>query len=395
MKNQKSIKKGIKITVLVVVVVSLLYCLTSGRLLFGEKYRDYQKFRKTYAKYYMIKDVLKKSAIGYTESCDALPSGTSEDACVTLLHSLDDPYAEYYNPTQFASFERNFAESYDGIGVVIGDVKFKGESDTKVLIYSTFKGSPAEEAGLKPGDIVVKVDGKKMENSDETCEHVLGVPGTEVKVTIERNGNTKTYTMVRAKIEEKPVSYKKLDKKKKIGYISVSTFKEGTFDAFQLAVKDLKNDGYEKIVIDLRNNGGGMTEESYKMADYLLPEGVIVTEKNKSGHEDTHTSDASEAGIEYVVLVNEQTASASEILSCAIQDNKGGKIIGTTTYGKGVTQITQKLTDGSAIKYTITEYFRPNGKTVNKVGITPDIKIKKVDNDSVIFKAAKEALNGN
>lgn len=384
------------LTAFLILVIAFSYCFVTGRILLGEDYKAYQEYQTSFAKYNAIREMLDKEALGYPGKSDKVnPTKVSDDVYVKLMKSLDDPYAEYYTKKEFESFERNFAESYDGVGVVIGDVILKGEKQKRVLVYSVFPDSPAEKAGIKAGDIVLKADGKKVKSSDDTCDHVLGKPGTEVTVTILRDKKEIDYKMKRAKIEEKPVIYKKIDKENKIGYIAVTTFKEGTFDAFQLAVKDLKNVGYNKVIIDLRNNGGGLTMESYKMADYLLPEGIIVTEKDKMGQENVEKSDASAVDLKYVVLVNKQTASASEILSCAIQDNKGGKIIGVKTYGKGVTQKTQKLTDGSALKYTIQEYFRPSGKKVNKVGITPDIIVKKIDDNKVIFEVAKKELLKN
>lgn len=383
-------KKNLVVIGLLIVLVG--YGLFSGRILVGDSYDQFKQFKKTYSKYFYIEDILDEEALEYNSaSSDALMK-LDDKAYTKLIKSMNDPYASYFTVKQYESFERMFAESYDGIGVTIGDVTLKGSDEIRVLVYSVFEDSPAETAGIKPGDFINKVDGEKVKNSDDACDHMLGKAGTEVKVTVESDGAEVTYTMNRAKIEEKPVKYKELDKKNKIGYIYVSTFKEGTCENFKLAVKDLQNAGYNKVIIDLRNNGGGMTYEAYNLADYLLPEGIIVTEKDKKGKEDVHKSDASSASIDYVVLVNKQTASASEIVACAIQDNKGGKIIGSKTYGKGVTQKTQKLADGSAIKFTIQEYFRPSGKTVNKVGVTPDIKVNNPDDDETIFAIAKKEL---
>lgn len=394
MNEKKNYKKRYYVTLIIctLLVAAVLFCYATGRLIIGDNYSRYNEFKQEYSKYFYIQKILKENALGYSASSDGMPSGSGEEIYVNLMKTLDDPYADYFSAKQYESFERKFAESYDGVGISLGDVKIKGEKGIRILIFSTFADSPAEKAGIKPGDFIVKVDGEKMKNSDDTCDHVLGTPGTEVTIMVERKGVMKSFTMERATIEEKPVTYKELDRKNKIGYIYVSTFKEGTSEDFKQAVKDLKNEGYEKFIIDFRNNGGGMTKEAYDLADYILPEGVIVTEKDKRGKEDTHTSDASSAGIDFVLLVNKQTASASEIVACALQDNKAGKIIGETTYGKGVTQASQKLADGSAIKYTVEEYFRPSGKTVNKVGVEPEIKVKNPNNDAAIFKAAKQAL---
>ena len=383
-------KKNFVVIGLLIVLVG--YGLFSGRILVGDSYDQFKQFKKTYSKYFYIENILDEEALEYNSASSDGLMKLDDKAYTKLIKSMNDPYASYFTVKQYESFERMFAESYDGIGVTIGDVTLKGSDEIRVLVYSVFEDSPAETAGIKPGDFINKVDGEKVKNSDDACDHMLGQAGTEVKVTVERDGEETTFTMNRAKIEEKPVKYKELDKKNKIGYIYVSTFKEGTCENFKLAVKDLQNAGYNKIIIDLRNNGGGMTYEAYNLADYLLPEGIIVTEKDKKGKENVHKSDASSASIDYVMLVNKQTASASEIVACAIQDNKGGKIIGSKTYGKGVTQKTQKLADGSAIKFTIQEYFRPSGKTVNKVGVTPDIKVNNPDDDEAIFAIAKKEL---
>lgn len=375
------------------ILVALVWVgIFSGRVLVGEEYQHFKEFKKTYGKYFAIEKMLDEEALGYNSaSSDGIPK-LSEDAYSKLLKNLDDKYAEYYTAKDYETFMRRFAESYDGVGVTIADATLKTDGRKVIIVLSVFKDSPAEEAGIKAGDLITKVDGKEVKNSDEASSHMLGQAGTEVTVTTERDGEEKDYEMLRAKIDYKSVDYEKIDKENKIGYIAISTFKQGTSEEFKLAIKDLKNDGYEKIIIDLRDNGGGMTVEAYDLADYLLPEGVIVTEKNKRGKEESHTSDASSANFEYVVLVNKNTASASEIVACAIQDNKGAKIIGAQTYGKGVTQKTQQLADGSAIKFTIQEYFRPNGKTVNGVGVIPDIKVKNPNDDDAIFAIAKKEL---
>lgn len=384
-------KKNIIAVVTLVIVVC--FGIFSGHILVGEPYQEFKEYKKAYGKYFAIQDLLKDEALGYNEASNSAKIIELDDEdYMNLMSSIDDPYASYFTKKQYESFERNFSESYEGIGVTIADVKIKGDDAIRVLVCSVFEDSPAAHAGVKPGDFINKVDGEKIKNSDDACDHMLGPAGTEVKVTIERKGRETTHAMNRAKIEDKAVSYKKLDKKNRIGYICITSFKEGILENFKLAVKDLKNDGYEKIVIDLRNNGGGLTQEAYDLADYLLPEGIIVTEKNKKGKEDVQKSDPSSANIDYVMLVNKQTASASEILACAVQDNKGGKIIGTKTYGKGVTQKTQKLADGSAIKYTIEEYFRPSGETVNGIGVIPDIEVKNPNDDDAIYAIAKKEL---
>jgi carboxyl-terminal processing protease len=184
------------------------------------------------------------------------------------------------------------------------------------------------------------------------------------------------------------VEYKVYEGHPDVGYISISTFRKDTAKDFKLAVRDLEAEGCDKFIIDLRENGGGLTNESLKIADYLLPACRIMTETTKNGKETVHNSKASSADLNCVVLVNGNTASASEILSAAIQDNDAGTIIGSKTFGKGVTQVTKKFRDGSAIKITSTEYFRPSGDKVNGVGITQDIET----DDSGAMDKALEVL---
>lgn len=366
------------------VMAAVLCCVivfSTGRFVTGDEYKFLKQYKTSYGKYYDLMNFIENNALG-----DYSANNIDESIYRDIIASLDDPYAEYYTKEEYKNFIKKFSESYVGIGIVVSN------SDNGVLINSLIKDAPAEDSGIKPGDILTKVDGKKVKDATDATNRIAGEAGTEVKVTVKRNDEEIEVAVNRAKITQPSVSYNKYDKKKKIGYICVSMFKEGTCQEFKNAVKDLKNDGYEKIIIDFRNNGGGSTVEAYDMADYLLPEGTIVSVVNKSSKKKVIKSDATSAGIDYVLLVNENTASASEIVACAIQDNNGGEIIGTKTYGKGVTQQTHELTDGSVVKITIEEYLRPNGEKVNGVGVVPDILIKNAMDDDKMFETAVKAL---
>lgn len=383
--RKRRVKASIRMFVIGFVLAAVLcvgYGLISGHFMNAEEYKFYKEYRSSYGKYYDLMKFLDEKALSKYEAGEM-----DDNVFRDIIASLNDPYAEYYTPEEYANFEKKFAESYIGIGIAVAD------TDGKVLIASVMDEAPAKEAGIKAGDIIVKVDGKKVKDSTDATTRIAGDVGTDVQVTIDREGTVKEFTVTRQKIVENSVKYSKLDEEKKIGCIQIGMFKEGTTKEFKNAVKDLKSDGYEKFVIDLRNNGGGSTLEAYKLADYLLPEGEVVSIKNKTGKPKAIKSDASCADFEYVVLVNENTASASEIVSCAIQDNDGGMIIGSKTYGKGVTQQTHKLSDGSVVKVTIEEYFRPNGDKVNGVGITPDITVKNPLNNEEIMPMAIKMLS--
>ena len=271
----------------------------------------------------------------------------------------------------------------DYVGVGIGVL----EEDGNVVIKEVFAGSPAEESGIKPEDIILKVDGKKPADVDDAVSMITGDAGTKVTVTIKRGDKTLDFELTRKEIETESVGYDVLKDHDDIGYILISSFTKDTDDDFKLAVKDLKSKGCSKFIIDLRDNGGGLTDSSIEIADYLLPACKIMSENTKDGKETVYNSKASSADLDMVVLVNENTASASEILAAALQDNKAGAIIGTKTFGKGVTQVMHKFEDGTAIKITVTEYFRPSGKTVHGVGITPDIE---AEGEEVLDAALKE-----
>lgn len=351
-----------------IVCVALVYLFPQifpgGTVLPKETKDYYDELDDAYGKYYEITKLIGEEALA-----DFEPKKVDDKVLKDLVDSLDDPYAEYFTAEEYAVFERRFMDEYVGIGVSITD------RDGRVVVVDTVEDGPADVAGVKIDDVILKIDGKKVKDSDDASMKMSGDADTEVRVRIQRGSREKVLKITRAEIEQDSVSYEKYDKKNKIGYIKIDMFKIGTCKEFKLAVKDLKNAGYDRIMIDLRRNGGGLTDEAYKLADYLLPECKTIIEENKQGKKTVHKSKPSSAGIEYVLLVDEGTASASEMVTAAVKDNKGGKVIGTVTYGKGVTQKTHKFEDGSALKITIEEFYGPETK-INEVGIRPDIELK-------------------
>ena len=346
------------------VVCGLFYKFqTIGKFVPQDEFDYFIELNDNYGKYNTI-----LKYIGEDPLAENTPGEIDDAKLKELVASIGDPYAEYYTVDEYKEFEKQYMGDYVGIGVSVTTV------DDKVLIVDVFKDGPAGEAGIKPGDVLIDVDGTKPKDSNEAVELLSGDSGTPVKVTVLREEENLSFDLNRTKIEVKSVEYNELKEDNGIGYIRISSFIKNTAKDFKLAVRDLKNKGCDRFIIDLRNNGGGLTDESIAIADYLLPACKIMSEESKNGNEKVYNSKESSADIKYVVLTNGNTASASEILSGAIQDNKGGLIIGSRTYGKGVTQATHKFNDGTAVKLTVTEYFRPNGKTVNEEGITPDIK---------------------
>ena len=337
---------------------------TFGKFVPNSTYEYYKELEDNYGKYNEILRMIGEDPIATTQ-----PGEIDDEKLKELVASIGDPYAQYFTAEEYKEFERTYAGDYVGIGIAVTD------EDGKIVIKTIMDDGPAAEAGMEPEDVIVSVDGVNPKDSTEAVNMITGENGTSVTVTVDRGGEELDFTMNRAKIDHDTVTYEPLEDNPKIGYIEITSFINGTAKDFKLAVRDLKNQGCEKFIIDLRNNGGGLTDESIEIADYLLPACTIMSEKTKNGEEKVYNSKESSADLEFVVLTSTNTASASEILSGAIQDNKGGLIIGEKTYGKGVTQLTRKFGDGSAVKMTITEYFRPSGKTVNGEGITPDIEV--------------------
>ena len=361
-----------------VIVVLLTEVLGLGKIVLKNKYEYYKELDERYGKYYEIMQFISQDPIAVNEADEI-----GEEELKEIVANTGDPYAQYFTAEEYKEFIKRYAGDYVGIG--IGVV----EEDGRIVIKSVFEDGPAMEAGLKVEDVIVKVDGETPSDVDEAVAMITGEAGTKVLITVERDGSEIEAEIYRAKIDQDSVAYSPLKDYPDVGYIYITSFMHGTGDEFELAVRDLKADGCDKFIIDLRNNGGGLTDESIGIADYLLPACRIMSEKAKDGTEKVYNSKASSADLNFVVLVNENTASASEILSAAIQDNDAGTIIGTTTFGKGVTQLTHQFKDGSAIKITMTEYFRPSGEKVNGVGITPDVIVED-DGEALIDAALRE-----
>lgn len=346
-------------------VLGVIYSVQNfGRFVTQDKYDYYKELDDNYGKYNKILEM-----IGEDPLVEETPGAIDDAKLKELVASTGDPYAEYYTKEEFAEFEKHYDSDYVGIGVSVTD------EDDRVVIKQVLEGGPAEDAGVKPEDVILEINGEKPKDSSDAVSLIGGESGGLVELKILRGEEELDFSMNRTKIENYSVEYRRLEDADGVGYIRISSFLKGTAKDFKLAVRDLKNEGCDKFVIDLRNNGGGLTDESIEIADYLLPACKIMSEVTKNGEEKVFNSKASSADLDMVILTNAETASASEILAGAIQDNKAGLIIGEKTFGKGVTQLTRKFKDGSAVKLTVTEYFRPNGSKVNGEGITPDVEV--------------------
>jgi len=291
------------------------------------------------------------------------------------MDSLDDPYSVYYTAEEYADFMEDADGEYVGVGVQVSQ-----DIETKVITVTKVFDGPAKEAGIQNEDVLTKVNGEDITTQDinAVVDKIKGEEGTEVTVTVYRASDKKEhdFTMKRRKVENPTVEYKMLDNN--IGYIQISSFAEVTAEQFVEGIINLDTSGMEGLIIDLRDNGGGLLDIAVAMLDYMLPEGKIVYTEDKYGNVTSEytSTDEYQFNKPLVVLVNGYSASASEIFAGAIKDYGIGTIIGETTYGKGIVQRMFPLDDGSAIKLTIAKYFTPKGNDIHKIGIEPDVEVE-------------------
>ncbi|WP_027889730.1 S41 family peptidase [Megamonas hypermegale] len=307
-----------------------------------------------------------------------------------MVKSLGDPHSNYLSPKMYQSLKEQTQGSFAGIGVVMGM-----DNNKNINIVAVMEDSPGQKAGLAEGDQIIAVDGTPVTEMafDEVAAHVRGEPGTDVVLTIMRDGTQQDYTITRDNIKLKTVGHEMLDNN--IGYIQIVSFSEDTAQEFMDAYTDLQNQGMQGLVLDLRNNPGGLLGACVDIAKNLVPKGDIVSIVDKDGNKEVYSSDLEQVPYPVAVLINKNSASASEILSGAIQDTKSGVIIGETSYGKGSVQTILPMMDDDAVKLTIAKYYTPSGRSIDGVGITPDIEVK-LDEGSTVdtqLDKAKEVIS--
>jgi carboxyl-terminal processing protease len=287
-----------------------------------------------------------------------------------MVASLGDPHSVYMDAKLFKEFMIETEGSFGGVGIVVG-VK-----DKMLTVVSPIEGTPGDKAGIKSGDRITKIDGHDTKDMtlDEAVNKIRGPEGSQVTLTIVRGADpAKDYTVTRSNIQIKTVSGKMLPDN--IGYIRISMFNENTASDFIHKLQELEKAGMKGLVLDLRDNPGGLLDESVKVADKLVPKGPVVSVVTRTGERETHNSTLEIVKYPLVVLVNGGSASASEIVAGAVQDTGAGTLVGTKTYGKGSVQTLMRLGD-DAIKLTIAKYLTPAGRSINGVGIEPDVKVE-------------------
>ncbi|WDV45248.1 S41 family peptidase [Clostridiaceae bacterium M8S5] len=373
-------RKAIVIAVLLVVItsVSTIFVTNLIEYNFLESVRisktEYDKIKdiyKNHTKLFQLEEYIKENFLE-----DIKDTKLFDGQLKGMFEALDDPYSEYMTPKEFKSYMDLAKGSYEGIGIYIAPGK-----DNLITVISPIEDTPAEKAGIKPGDKIIKINGKEYlaEDLDDAVKIMKGKPNTSVTITIMRKDkNNKTITKD-ISIKRQIIRVEKVKSKlinKEIGYLRLRHFDEYAYDEFMSHLKNLKSKNIKGLVIDLRSNPGGYLDECVDIADELIGKSLIVYTETRKGKRKEEYSDANKLQIPYVLLVNQGSASASEILAGAVQDTKSGVIIGTKTYGKGIVQLVNPLDDGSGFKITVSKYYTPNGRSIHGIGIIPDIKVE-------------------
>lgn len=314
---------------------------------------------------------------------DEDPEAVEEGIYSGMMRGLGDPYSVYYTEDEYTKMNEETSGTYSGIGALLSQ-----DPDTKICtVLKVFPGSPAEEAGMQSGDILVSADGHEVTGEDLdyfVSTFIRGPENTDVEIVVLRGEKREEVTMniTRRSIDTPTVEWKMLNGK--TGYISVSQFDIVTPDQFEKAVDELTDKGMTSLVIDLRNNPGGVVQSATRMLDYMLPDGLLVYTAGRSGvGEKFYATDGHEVNIPTAILMNGNSASASEIFAGAYKDYGRAKLVGTTSFGKGIVQFVLPLGDGSAVKITTQHYYTPNGFDLHGKGIEPDITVEPGEEDEI------------
>jgi len=361
--NNNEFKKGIAVGVAVTLVVT------------GTGFVGYQKIM--FPKGSALSDTKTVQKLNYLESLineeyleEKEEDSLREGLYAGLMSGLNDPYSTYYTAEQYKELNTSNEGSYVGIGAVL-----QKDKDGGAKIVQLYEGGSGEQAGLKKGDVLKAIDGEDVteKETSDIASMIRESDKDSVSLTIQRDEETKEIKVEIRDVEIQTVSHEMLADE--TGYIRISEFSEVTSNQYKKAFEDLQDKGMKKLVVDLRDNPGGLLTAVCDVLRQILPEGLIVYTEDKNGKKEEEKCDGkSELAMPLAVLVNGGSASASEIFAGAVKDYGIGTIVGTTTYGKGVVQTIQPLSDGSAVKITIAKYFTPKGNDINKKGIAPDVE---------------------
>ena len=378
MKNEK-LKKIYKTIMLIIVVALVTFIITSAFLYNKLGTSSYNistvngMSSELIKKIHTIKSLIDKKYVSEVDE-----NKLTEGAIKGYLEGLGDEYTEYFTKEEMEDFKADTEGEYVGIGIYM----YLDTEENNIVVLYPIEGSPAEKVGIQTGDIIRKVDGIEYtgEDFDEIATYIKGKEGTKVNIEVERKGEILAFDIERKSIDLYPIKSEVLENN--IGYINITSFDLDSAKEFKSAYKELSKNKISSLIIDLRNNGGGVLDEALEIADSMLEkDDIILITKDKDENEEIEKSiNKPIINIPVVVLTNNNSASASEILVAALKDNKRATIVGEKTYGKGVIQELITLTDGSGVKITTEEYYTPNRNKINKVGIEPDKQVSLPDN---------------
>lgn len=357
--KKRAVAYGVVLVIGTAILTSTLQIALGNKVVISkDTYEIYKKYNKMLGLEQLVKEDFYKDV-----SDESLVDG----AIKGMFYGLDDPYSQYYTKEEFTKIKEQTTGAFVGIGVYLSP----NEND-EITVISPIEGSPAQKAGILAGDKILKVNGTVVsaKDVDKAISMIKGKEGTKVELTIKRGEEILDVKVSREEIVTHTVSHEKLEDN--IGYIKITSFNENTYDDFKIALNDLSN--ISGLIIDVRDNPGGLLDVCKNIVDTLIGEGTIVYTKDNKGNTEYLKSDKNKINVPIAVLTNESSASASEILTGAIVDNKAGISVGTTTFGKGLVQSLRELKDGTGYKLTTSQYYTPSGNYINEKGIKPTIE---------------------
>lgn len=367
-------KRNLTIIVIAAIICGALACFLVMQVLAMQGVGNVKITREEYQHLTYMNEKYSKAEELMNSASEKFYKDVSEEDLLNGMYKgiflgLGDIYSNYMTQEEYEAWMATTLGEFEGIGVT-----FNQDENGNFIIISTNPGSPAEKGGLKAGDIIIMVDDKTFDNAESIGAAMRGEAGTEVKITYVRNGKEASVSLTRAIIITQSVTSEMLEGN--IGYIRISAFEEATAEDFEKALSEMEAKTPKGLIIDIRDNGGGLVSGGTEVADLLIGEGTITYLQDRAGEKQYIESDSKRTNLPYVVLINENSASTSEILAAAVKENGPGKLVGVKTYGKGVVQATTEMEDGSAYKLTIMQYFSPKGNAINGKGVAPDYEVK-------------------
>ncbi len=326
-----------------------------------------QDLRSEFAPFWQVWNIVNDDYFEQPLDAEILVEGAIEG----MLATLDDRNTRYLNPEEQARDEADMEGEFEGIGA-----RIDFEEDVGVIIVSPIVGSPAEAAGLQPEDVILKADGEPLETVDEAVDLIRGKADTDVLLTIQRDDETFDVIVTRGLILVPDVVARLLEEEN-LAYLQLTQFGNNSADHFKTELENLLDQNPAGLIIDVRNNPGGLLAAVIEIADELLPEGIVLQEQFGNGNEHTYRSDSGDIGetIPLVILINEGSASASEVLAGAVEARDRGELVGELSFGKGTVQSVRTLTNGGGLRVTIAHWLMPDGEWIHETGIEPDIAV--------------------